>query len=499
MQDVFSLVMKLSNFTCTKQLFLSLLFFSSFSPIQFEMETNLNILDLPDDCLILTYKKLCFPDLLSIHKSCKYFHNAVESTFLINHKVMDITCWNYSDTYSIRTTYDCSNAIVNLNDMAKIFRIFGRWITSLTISGANEHFFGTDVSQILCLLNEYSKGKLKCLSLENVTLNADRIDNFADLLRQLEMIRVKNIFSSLALEKCINYCENLKDLVIIADKKIEYSFLLSPPKSKLERIVYQCISNNMETDDIIQLVQRCPNLNTVRISGTFIPASDNLKYLKNVQTLSIDLRNAPDLEQLDWTGLFQLDKLKRLEIDLGENVSETLLSKVTPKPSTDLQTLVLRVSCFNDVINFLKTFTYHKLTTLILNCDRVIEVPDVQPNVIKTFAKNLNQLNEVHFIHLPMDGFNYVLQLLENAQYLSSLTLSTKVYEKFSTVDLLRLIDVQRSRSTHLTVNFDYKTFAETQEIVQNSFADFLHKHSNIIKICGIKDFNDYFDDGQLF
>lgn len=459
------------------------------------MATKLNILDLPNDCLIHTYNNLSFTDLLSIKESCKRFYPAVEATFIANHKALEITCWTYSDTYSIRTGYDCSCAVVDFIEIVNILRNFGEWITSLTISGGSAEP-AVDITRLLHLVNECCNENLKFLSLQNVIFNSDSADDLAGLFCHLEELRLLNVLNGIGVAKCLNNCVNLRKLLMIAEKCIEGSFELNF-NVNLERIRYRCVENIMSADDTRRLLRSCPKLTSMHVSGHFVPCGNSLSYLTKIQTVAIDLLHLdpPDLGQCDWKGLFQLENLQRFELNLCENLGD-LLSTVSSSPPTNVEVLVLNIRRLNDITNLLKTFTFTKLTTLIINCDRIVGTPGFESNAVKTAVRNLHRLNEVHFIRFPMDSFDYILQIVENVPRLDALLLSTKPYDKLSYVDIMRLIDVQKSKVNQLTVFFDYKTFVEFKAIVQCHVTDnynFMRQQSNVVKFAGYREAGDEF------
>lgn len=394
-----------------------------------DAEIKTRILDLPDDCLIPIFENLSFSDLLSVFESHKYFQVAAKQSFSLNYKTIRIQQYRSRNDYIINE----SSELVNRLNLTNIFETFGTCIKSLQLQSN----LGSNMTSLLYLVNNYCSESLKRLSLNCSMIDGRKINDFIDLFKHLEALEVVSGIDNDTFEKILIYCENLRDLIVNVENLRLESFL---PKihSKLERIFYRLNKRDISMQNVINFLQRHPNLKVLNISKLFLATSECLNYLANVELLRVDLRSKhADLSRTDWNRLFQLEHLKRLDLFFNQDISDSLM-KVPSKPPSNLEILALNVNYLKNVFDLLDTFTFNNLKILTISClsseKKYFGVID--PIVIKSVIKKLPNLEEIQFFYFRDEAFENLLQIV-------------KASNSLKTVVLLRR-DVSDSNFSHL-------------------------------------------------
>lgn len=100
---------------------------------------DLNILDLPDDCLISIFNRFAVRDLLSVHKTCKRFSYVAQRCFSLSHREVEIAFReNYNGEtdygFTLSTGYGCDLFDnTDFNNLHTIFKFFGKSMSRLFI------------------------------------------------------------------------------------------------------------------------------------------------------------------------------------------------------------------------------------------------------------------------------------------------------------------------------------------------------------------------------
>lgn len=435
-----------------------------------------NILELPDDCLIMIFNQLNFPDLLQAQETCKRFQALSLYSFKAICHSIKIQCIDDS-TFVVTASGKRENRQKMTYDAIKDFlKHFGMHITSLSVIGIDE----VDITSILDLVKIHCPNNLESLNLQNVQIDIMQLENFKCLFEQLDEFGVIKALNPSTLEKCIKYSRNVRRLKIIGYHKDQ---LLLKIHSKLEEFFYDFVY--IEMGHLRMFLQNYPNLKSIKVLRVFTLTTELLNYLKNIIKLSINMKCVCDNSQNNnLVGLFQLKQLKQLELISGKNITDLLLN-ITSSPVTKIEVLALKARQIRDACDLLRTFEFTNLTKLVIcfywNID---PCGDIGPAEISLIMKRLDSIKELHFINFTRDFFNkFVLQFVKYTQNLSILVLSPKTAIDLRVEDLCSLVDIQKTKNFRLTV--------EHEDVINDAVKIFSRKQNCISANLKFKNIDD--------
>lgn len=407
---------------------------------------TIKITDLPDDCLIYIFKRLCVEDLMAAFHSTSRFYYAIDACFLSKYKQIVVSC-DAHQRYHIRPQEDCMEKVMNEGSLSEktlesTFKYFGKHFTAITV-------YNMPFAPVIRYANQYCSENMKSLTMYRSAISPKTIEGCQELFKRLEKLDVIE-FINKTWETCWEWCDNLKHLSIYRDANIKNPLLMRI-YPKLESVV--CDFDVESIEEMCASFERHPNLKVIEIRNTFVPTTQSINCMQNVEKLSISVSFA-DLDKADWIKLFQLKHLKYLHIfsDIVTYISEFLL-KITSNPSTNLEILDLYWVCFNDVCALLTTFTFTNLKTLSVRAIYGFN-PNAVPNMNRKFFENLKNVEELQFVYYPKSFFErIVLVFVENMRNLKRLLLVPD--EDTITLDVIQeLAEVQKSKKTMLTVYY---------------------------------------------
>lgn len=419
-------------------------------------EMAVSLLSLPDDCLLSILKELNVFDLLSVHRTCRRLHTIGKYCITLIHTTVSIEFID-NDDYEIQID-GVSKCQTNRYGLAKLLKNIGKSISFLTLEGKNVVGLSADAAPIFEIMNKNCGVHLKKLSLLHITMEKNNITKFRNVFKQLEKLHIEG---KSGLAKYVTYNKNLRDVTIITSNAAS-SVFLKKTYPKLESFCYTFGKNTrVTTKDAERFFKNHPNLKTVRMWKVFIPTMLCLNYLQNIETLLIDLDTASsaDLQTVEWTAVFQLHRLKTLQLVLNEHDLGDSLSRVTRRYTTNIECLELKIYHFKDFCDLFTTFTYNKLRELKISFDLVSlrTVGDVSPEVVfgTSFSSNLRNIESLAFKDFPKDFYErYIVELVRNAPNLKVLTLFPIFMSEITAEDLLRLSEINASNRNALTVNY---------------------------------------------
>lgn len=423
---------------------------------------DIQLIDLPDECLSMIFDNLCFLDLHSVFQTCRRFGpSAVYSTRSANKAVRIASTPKDRGHYYVEVDQSPFGwRAQNFSDLKNLFENLGDCIRSLELFAGN----ASDMTQILLLANQYCGVNLKSLSLELVVLGENRIDDFANVFKHLETLRLENttisdtvifmrtyktILQNAALRKCLGYCQNLKELTVLG--------------------------TIFDGEDTRILLELHPKLKSIKVPGIFLPIPQYLNHLSSSETLLVDLKTMPltTLQQIDWTKLFQLENLSHLELMLKKTTPLTDLSLRLPEnPSTNIQTLVLKTYHFNDVYDILTSFTYTNLKKLVIYFDyRCLKSGHNQkPPESQQLIRNLRNVEDLQLIMFTRGMLNdWIGALVRNTPNLKRLTLLPLIGMQISLDDVGQLVEIQKVKNRLLKVYHESSMWRTYQEILKSN------------------------------
>lgn len=422
---------------------------------QVKTQSDLKITDLPDDCLIKIFNFISMTDLLAMYKTHSQFESPAIKSFSNNFKHLQLEPISGNKAYlypQYKRTFCSISSFKNYG--AEIFEVFGSAIQSLKIMSMCWHKI--DTTEILSILNEHNSPHFKCLHLSGVTIDDTKIASLRNVFRYLEEFRVEKSLSNTALERCINSCNNLKSLSVIGRKNIYHSML---PRHcpQLEKIFYASRRNKLKLTNLGEFLQRCSNLKFIKIRKMFTPTMECLKYLENVEMLSVDLRsvNLEDLKQVDFKDLLQLRSLKRLELFSYENIAVAI--KQGERVNTNIEELALNIWSMDDACCILNAFTYTNLKKLSIAylSENVWGNDNFTSAVIEGFSQNLDNLEEIQLSNFS-EQFENLILFVKYARHVKRLILLPKKRGiAFSVQQIVCIHQAQRPKQTQLTIIYD--------------------------------------------
>lgn len=409
---------------------------------------NPNILELPDDCLIMVFSQLNFFDLLQVNETCKRFQILSLHNLKTVCNSIRIECTNHID-FAIAAA-DEQPTEMTLDDLERFFRNFGRYVKSLSFIGGDEVV--VDISPVLYLVSEHCCGSVTALSLRNVQIDGAHIEALKDLFERLSDFEVIKALNHATLEKCIKYARNVKRLTIVGYHKDQ---LLLKIHSTLVEFFYDFVY--IEIGHLRMFFQNHPNLTALKVLRVFTLTTELLHYLQNIRKLSINMKCVcDDSSKNNLIGLFQLKHVQQLELILSKNIGD-LLGNVAGMPVTEIEVLALKARQIRDACDLLQAFTFINLKKLVICFNwNINPCGDMQPDEICWISKRLCNVEELHFINFTRDFFNkFVVQFVKYASKLKILVLSPKTPIDIRTGDLGSLAEVQQNKNARLTVKHE--------------------------------------------
>lgn len=423
---------------------------------------GLQITDLPDDCLTTIFNHLCFLDIYSAFRSCQRFRSSAVYSSRSDCKTLRIAS-TPRDEGRFFVEIDQTAAFdwieQSYSDLRKLFENFGNCIRSLELFAGN----ASGMIQILRLANQYCGENLKTLSLELIVIGENRIADFSNVFKHLEKLRLENttisdtvifmrtyktILQNAALQKCLSYCENLKELTVLGTV--------------------------FDAEDPQKLFAMHPRLKSIKVPGMFTLTSRYLDHLDSTETLLIDLKSMPltELQQIDWTRLFQLQNLKHLELVLNKTtpLADSSSLKFLTNPTTNIQILVLKAYHFSDIYDLLTSFTYTNLKVLVIYFDLVCvkNGHNAKPRVTNQLIMNLRNVKDMHLIMFTKGMLNESIgDIVKSARNLERLILLPLIGMQISSDDITRLAELQRLKNQLLKVSFESSTKKTHEEILK--------------------------------
>lgn len=414
---------------------------------------SINLVNLPDDCLISIFKELNVFDLLSVHITCRRLHtigkyciNLLHNTVFI--ELIDDNIYNVqiNGTSSCRTT---------VSGLLKLFKQIGKSISFLKLQGQNSSNT-LDAAPIFDMVDEHCGERLKALSLLFVAVEKNSITKYRNVFKRLEKLHLEG---KSGLAKFVTYPKNLRELTITTSNAGSNVFL-TKNYPNLGMFNY-CFGKNtrVTTDDAAEFFKNHPNLKCIRLWKVLIPIPQCLNHLQNVETLLIDLDpvSVADLQRVDWITLFQLKNLKTLQLVLNEHDLGPSLNQVKRRCVSNIECLDLKIYHFKDVSDLLNTFIFNNLKELKITFDLISlrTIGEVSPEMIQSFSQNLRNIESLAFKDFPKDFYKlFILELVRNSPNLKVLTLFPIFMQEITADDLLCLTRMNISDRPSLTVNF---------------------------------------------
>lgn len=441
------------------------------------VDSKTTVLDLSDDCLISIFNYLKILDLVSVHAACKHFERSAEYCFQLNYK--DIHIWtienDLGEEYYVLEAKNHPLNYVNIfidaeEPIVKMFKIFGKSIISLKLAkGTRCH----GLSEFLYAANDYCGDNLKCVTLERMSMSQFiRIENLTNLGKRLECLRIISCLHygiSEDVDKLTQFLSlytNLKQLTIIETTIHWPQSLLKGIHGNLEKLSLKSYGySRIRSDEMCAFLRNHQRLKTLKGFGYLIPTTKVLKHLCKIEMISLDLTKLSqyELKEIDWIGLFQLKKLKRLElyselettiIDL--NCAHSSSNKMS-RPKTNIETLGMETEGIEQLFHLLTFFSYQRLKKLMVSfyvdCN-FISISQCGAVTWKEIAKNCDNLEELYCFNVTPNSMNAVLKLVKSAKSLKSLHL----YDcRIGAEEVLRLAGVQKEKKSVLILKHNCK------------------------------------------
>lgn len=465
-----------------------------------KIDVDLTILDLSDDCLIPIFNNLNPLDLVSVYDCCEYFQPAAKYCFSKNYKAMKIFeskilfpmplyrerlknmvppfnevsdregygRYNFKFVLKYRM-YNKEN--VEYTSLLKILCCFGKYVKEINFKYFEKiakEFEGhpqeikckSNFYHILKVANDYCGEELKSFSLSSLHfVDVAKIDEFGNLFKRLEKFSTESVRSAI-IEKCLDHCENLKELVINRSQ-VQLPMILKT-FDRLEK--FDCIERSFPLDirPLSMFLRNHPNLKYVNIRNWLLGTPDYLNFLQNVETLELGLQrqDRPSLSKFDWVKLLQIPKLKSITIYITVNVSESF-AKIQNTPQSSIECIDLKTSRFKYIADLLSVFTFNNLKVLKI-CPIALEktyfISNVDINIFQSFVEALKNVEELHFNGLS-DNFNtFLLQFVRLIPHLKIVVLSTRERNHdFVIMNILDLANLKQVKNTLLTIRSKYR------------------------------------------
>lgn len=479
---------------------------------------EMEIVDLPDDCLIHTFNLLGIEDLVAVYETCKRFHSASVQSFARNHNKLEFF-YDYkreSLAYSLKTPYSAEYSYLKFDDVKRIIKHFGPYMTSLKIQDTSSGHNNFPPAGILYLARDYCGENLKSICMNYVEIDRILPTDLSNLFKTLEKLEMNCVNGS---ERIVSICENLTQLSITDYETNDTSLLskIKNPNLKSFYFDFQRYTDNSyydsdDSDDlyprhnsyyaekkriqerrlkdkqikeqrtVYEFLERHPEMISFETFINLVPTTECLQYLKKIESLLIDIpsMHACELSQVDWIGLFQLNNLQHLYLILNhQNIFDGFLSEITSSPPTNIQTLALEVVDVKDIRIILNAFSYKKLTNLKIefrfNSSRQYWRKELLPLEI-----NSDNLINVENLEFTLYFFDLAIEMVKQTKSLKLLELYS-FYDTLTIENFRWLIEIQKSRNSSLTIKHDCSVSHERfNEALRNGD---LNGHEDFLKI----------------
>lgn len=399
-----------------------------------------NILQLNDDCFYHILKFIPIIDWCSLRETCSRLRT-----------ISDYCFQRQVDTFQLAPTHvaDSPFGLLSLNECKHLIRIFGHFVTTLTI---NRKHFGnsTDPGALVPLLDRYCNALLD-LKFVDVDLDEATIARCDRLFSNLHRLVIDRWSDAHSFVDCLARCVALKELELIRVPDIDGVCLVNLRFDRLESFSMNGC-NDFDYSVVKPFLLNHRQLKKVKILNTVFNAdcimADVANTLVNLVELSLLIGPGSQLETPSApveASVAKLNSLKKFEIDLTfvtVDCANRLLSGLAINNNVDdLHLASFRTS--DESIRrlcALKTLTTLKLTA----ANRLDE------KTCRKLASELPALLEIHIVECNGVTFKAMNEFVVQSMNLTRIVFNRNDDEEPSLKpDVFRsLIDAQKKKQT---------------------------------------------------
>lgn len=419
-----------------------------------------SILDLNDDCLLNILGNLDEIDLCAVDETCQRLRQLSEYYF---HK------WYSCKPFLFPTPKE--------NDPRKFFEVkrilvhFGKYINKLLIAHSGDlELIGSGT---------YCNQHLHELELNDIYLHRHNLSDCQVLLSNVKRLSLKQCRGKEKnFARFLDSCNSLKELEI--SEIYNYcGIFLANKFGQLESIIFKKITS-VSSNYVTIFFSKNFNLKKIHLIDCRFTSDDIFGkiavYLKNIEEISIQVKNVTNSFEKNLTKLSKLPKLKRLEFNCaGHQITSavySLASKNTMEHFSISDTKLNKDLCV--ALSKMKS-----LKTL-----KLISMQDECRNFAKLLSSNnLINLEQLYIVNSNMFTFKNTLDIVEGVPNLMRLVI--KSCDKFSIVipnEFLRLVQARRKwySARFLTIYLDQSKLNAMKETITEGL---LKENSEYIKL----------------
>ncbi|XP_068144117.1 F-box/LRR-repeat protein 20-like [Drosophila tropicalis] len=350
---------------------------------------QIDILKIPDDCLVKILKYLPLPDQLQFLRCCARFRDVYNLDTRPLHKSVDFKIF---DTLTVW-------------DMREFFFIFGRNI---------ETFQGVIKPRLERFYDYFGKNcvNLKSLKLRSTQLSSRNVLKMFANTSNLENLDLNGCSLTEGSLVALNNLKNLKSLILSHNWQRSGIDLEKLPVSINTLGLFNC--RDKMSSYLMQMGKCLPNLKDLNISGIDNIHSDINEYPISIETLRFRI-----FDKTNYKKIASLPNLKRIYIQSihSTNTFTQLVDQLLVTKSEQLEQL--NIYNAHDITNqmLLKIVKFDKLRKLVLSGSR-----DIDDDILGAFTKmkNLEHFCLEYSICVTFTG---VLRLLQGCPKLKELDL----------------------------------------------------------------------------